>query len=129
VDLNDLLPRLEASLRGKQFDPSISEERYRMAITDYACAVVLPPLLKRISVASPKSRLDVLPWHERCFDDLEAGRLDMVVKVAGLGRPTVFRGECIFTYKFVCVVSKKHPLKGQHQLVTVIRLENKIAFC
>jgi len=112
VELNQLLPRLEEALRGKQFDPSASEERYRLAMTDYACVVILPSVLKSISSSAPGCRVDVSPWHDRCFEDLATGRLDMIVTVAGLGRPMEFRSESIFTEKFVCVVADRHPIRG-----------------
>src|SRR3981081_4720818 len=46
-DLESLLPRLELLLKGEQFDPALSEERFRVTMTDYACVVVLPGLVRR----------------------------------------------------------------------------------
>ena len=113
LELNSLLPRLESVLRGKHFDPIDSEERYRLSMTDYGCLVVLPSLIKQISSASPKSRVDALPWHEQSFEDLSVGRVDMIVTVAGLGKPSEFHSEAIFKDHFVCVVTPNHPLRGQ----------------
>ncbi len=36
-DLESLLPRLELLLKGEQFDPALSEERFRVTMTDHAC--------------------------------------------------------------------------------------------
>src|ERR1700683_1834775 len=35
-ELQSLLPRLESMVRGQDFDPLKSQERFRLAVTDYA---------------------------------------------------------------------------------------------
>ena len=41
-ELENLLPRLEALVRGESFDPAQSRERLRVAMTDNASMVLLP---------------------------------------------------------------------------------------
>jgi DNA-binding transcriptional LysR family regulator len=81
-DLESLLPRLELLLKGDQFDPALSEERFRVTMTDHACAVLLPDLVRRVAGAAPKSRLEVVQWSDARFQNIEAGRLDLVLDVA-----------------------------------------------
>jgi DNA-binding transcriptional LysR family regulator len=108
-DLEGLLPRLDLLLKGEQFDPAQSEERFRLTMTDHACVVVLPDLVRRVSSGAPKSRLEVTPWHDERFEDVEAGRLDLVLDVAGA--PPKLNSEILFNDFFVCVVASRHPFK------------------
>jgi DNA-binding transcriptional LysR family regulator len=108
-DLESLLPRLDLLLKGEQFDPARSEERFRLTMTDHACVVVLPNLIRRVTRAAPKSRLEVIPWHDERFEDVEAGRLDLVLDVASA--PPKLSSEILFSDVFVCVVASRHPFK------------------
>lgn len=130
-ELEPLLPRLEEVLQGRGFDPANSQDRFQMAMTDYACVVLLPELIRRITEVAPKSCIEVLPWSERSFEELSNGRLDTVITVAGIGAHPSLHIETIFADKFVCVVSTKHPLntkgvtlqqylKYRHAVVAVI---------
>jgi DNA-binding transcriptional LysR family regulator len=110
-DLETFLPRLEQLLKGEAFDPAHSEERFRITMTDHACVVVLPELVRRIASAAPKSRVDVMPWHDGRFADLEAGRLDMVLDVAGA--PPELNSEILFGDVFVCLVAANHPARAR----------------
>src|SRR3981189_3863046 len=74
-DLESLLPRLELLLKGEQFDPALSEERFRVTMTDHACVVVLPDLVRRVAGAASKSRAQHEPSIAPQFHNREAGAL------------------------------------------------------
>jgi DNA-binding transcriptional LysR family regulator len=128
-ELESLFPRLELLLKGEQFDPARSEERFRVTMTDHACVVVLPDLVRRVASAAPEARMDVAPWQNSRFEDVEAGRLDLVLDVAGA--PATLNSEVLFADVFVCIVSTRHPvgtrrftldqyLKYRHVIVDVM---------
>ena len=50
-----------------------------------------------------------MPWHSERFEDVEAGRLDLVLDVAGA--PPKLNSEILFNDSFVCVVASRHPFK------------------
>jgi DNA-binding transcriptional LysR family regulator len=110
-DLESLLPRLELLLKGEQFDPALSKERFRVTMTDHACAVLLPDLVHRVAGAAPKSRLQVVPWTDARFQDVEAGRLDLVLDVASA--PSSLNSEVLFADIFACVVAASHPVRAR----------------
>src|ERR1700751_2788696 len=58
-ELQSLLPRLEAMVRGQDFDPQRSQERFRLAVTDHASITLIPPLIRRIRSTAPDIRLEV----------------------------------------------------------------------
>jgi DNA-binding transcriptional LysR family regulator len=107
-DLEGLLPRLDLLLKGEQFDVAQSEERFRLTMTDHACVVVLPDLVRRVSSRAPRSRLELIPWHDGRFEDVEAG-LDLILDVAGA--PPKLNSEILFDDVFVCVVASRHPFR------------------
>ena len=110
-DLESVLPRLELLLKGEQFDPAVSEERFRVTMTDHACVVVLPGLVRRVAGAAPKSRLEVVPWSDARFEDVEAGRLHLVLDVASA--PSSLNSEVLFADVFACVVAASHPVRAR----------------
>jgi DNA-binding transcriptional LysR family regulator len=110
-DLESLLPRLELLLKGEQFDPALSEERFHVSMTDHACVVLLPDLMRRVACAAPRSRLEVVPWNDARFKDVEAGRLDLVLDVASA--PSGLNSEVLFADVFACVVAASHPVRAR----------------
>jgi DNA-binding transcriptional LysR family regulator len=110
-DLESFWPRLETLLTGEVFDAAQSQDRFQIMMTDHACAVVLPRLVRRVTRAAPKARLEVVPWSDRRFEDIEAGRLDLLLDVAGA--PPRLESESLFTDVFVCVVAADHPIRAR----------------
>jgi DNA-binding transcriptional LysR family regulator len=109
VDLQSLLPRLEAAVRGNRFDPATSTDRFSIATTDYAASILIPTVLERCAIAAPHVRIDVLPWNNRVFSDVEAGRIHLAI--IGAQPPEPFESESLFADDFVCVVAQNHPLR------------------
>jgi len=110
VDLQDLLPRLDAAVRGNRFDPATSRERFYIATTDYAAAILIPTLLVRVATVAPYVRIDVAAWNDRVFNEIEAGRIHLAV--IGAQPPEPFESEPLFSDEFVCVVAENHPLRA-----------------
>ena len=75
-ELETVLPRLEAMVRGEEFDPARSEERFRLALTDHACTILLPSLVNAIREGAPRIKLEVSAWRTRAYEDVAAGRID-----------------------------------------------------
>ncbi len=110
VDLQDLLPRLDAAVRGNRFDPATSRDRFHIATTDYASSILIPTLLERVATAAPHVRIEVAAWNDKVFNEIEAGRIHLAV--TGAQPPEPFESEPLFSDEFVCVVAENHPLRG-----------------
>ena len=109
-ELQSLLPRLEAMVRGEEFDPARSQERFRLAVTHHASITLIPPLIRRIRTEAPDVRLEVSQWEERAYDAVIAGRLDAALSAEH--PPSGLESEVLFEVDFVCVVGaaqKVHP--------------------
>ena len=101
-ELESLLPRLETMVRGEDFDPRRSQDRFRVALTDHASAVLLPPLLERLRAEAPGTTLDVSVWQSRMYDDVAAGRLDLALSAEAV--PPSLETEVLYEERFVCIV-------------------------
>jgi DNA-binding transcriptional LysR family regulator len=110
-ELESVLPRLESLLTGDAFNPALSNARFQVAMTDHACFVVLPALVRRLKTAASRLRLEIIASHDRRFEDLASGKLDLVLDAAGA--PSDLQSEMLFSDEFVCVVATKHPLRAR----------------
>jgi len=109
-ELQSLLPRLESMVRGEEFAPGRSQERYRLAVTNHASVTLILPLIRRIRIEAPDVRLEVSQWEERAYDDVIAGRLDAAFSAEH--PPSGLQSEVLFEVDFVCVVGaaqRVHP--------------------
>jgi DNA-binding transcriptional LysR family regulator len=75
-ELVSLMPRLEAMVRGEDFDPIGSNERFRLAMTDHASMILMPSLVARVRRAAAHVKLEVSAWRTQAYEDIAAGRID-----------------------------------------------------
>ena len=110
-ELENLLPRLEALVRGEPFDPAQSRERLRVALTDNGSIVLLPALTQRIRTAAPDMTLEIVAWHDRSFEDVEAGKIDLAL--SPLAAPSPLETERLFKEDFVCLLGADHQFRSR----------------
>jgi DNA-binding transcriptional LysR family regulator len=106
-ELDTLMPRLEAVVRGEDFDPAHSQERFRIAMTDHASMVLMPPLIERVRGAAANLKVDVSVWNDRSYEDSAAGRIDMALSAED--PPHDLDAEVLYEEDFVCLAGR-----GQH---------------
>ena len=108
-DVQLLIPRLEAMVRGEQFDPSRSRERFRLAMTDHASMIILPPLMDQIRAVAPNVRVDAYAWNNRRYEELAAGRLDATLSAEAA--PPFLETEVLGNFDFVCLVGSAQRVR------------------
>ncbi len=101
-ELESLMPRLEAMVRGGEFDPARSHERFRVALTDHASMILLPFLVTRVRRAAAQVKLEVSPWRTQAYEDVAAGRIDTALSAEEA--PPALESEVLFNLDFVCLV-------------------------
>jgi DNA-binding transcriptional LysR family regulator len=126
-ELEEMLPRLDRFMAGGDFDPSTEDATFRIAATDHAALLLVPPLCKTVLSKSTKVDFSFVPLHVGQYEALEKGRLDLVLNA---DHDTSLRKEVIFEVDFVCVVSQKskferaitlkHYLAAEHVAVDII---------
>src|SRR5947199_6493681 len=103
-ELESLMPRLEGMVRGEEFDPARSPERFRVAITDHAAMVLMPPLMERIRTAAANVHVDASAWNDRVYEEVAAGRIDTALSAEA--RPLVLETEALYEEGVGCVVAR-----------------------
>lgn len=90
------------------FDPATVAQSFRLAVSDYTVSTFGPALVRQILRQAPNSTVTCEPLDVRAFDKLDAGTVDLIVY--GRPAPERYRGQHLFTDRFVCVVAAEHPL-------------------
>src|SRR5246127_303509 len=115
-ELQSLLPRIEAMVRGEEFDPQRSQERFRLAVTDHALITLIPPLIRRIRSAAPDVRLEASQWRDRAYEAVAAGRLDAAFSAEP--PPSELQSEILFQVDFACVVGVAQSVRSARLTLT-----------
>ena len=108
-ELESLMPRLEAMVRGEEFDAARSQERFRVAMTDHAATVLMPPLMERIRTAATNVQVDASAWNDRVYEDVAAGRIDTALSAEA--PPPVLETEVLYEEDFVCLVGRAQQIR------------------
>src|ERR1700738_2657411 len=110
-ELESLMPRLEAMVRGEEFDPARSQERFRVAMTDHAAMVLMPPLVERIRTAAANVKIEVSAWNDRIYEDIAAGRIDGALSAEA--PPPALDAEVLYEEDFVCLVGRAQKVRAR----------------
>ncbi len=120
-ELGQIMPRLARLWAGEPFSPAHSEARIRLAMTDYASSVLLPPLAEVCGRLAPGITLEVIPWHERAHEDGSLAATHLTL--SPLAVPSTLHVEPLFTDVFLCVLGRRlGPRKGS------VRIKEYLSF-
>ncbi|MCB1647141.1 MAG: LysR family transcriptional regulator [Pseudomonadales bacterium] len=90
------------------FDPTVSDKRFRVSMTDLSQSIVLPYLFGQIKKEAPNISIDC--YHVRRRDmniELASGNLDLAVDIP-LTPDQQIRQAPLFSHPHVCVVRENH---------------------
>ncbi|MEX2490111.1 MAG: LysR family transcriptional regulator, partial [Pseudomonadales bacterium] len=88
----------------EEFDPSRSNKRFRVSMTDLSQAIILPYLFGRIKREAPLLAIDCYHVHRRDLNvELASGNLDFAVDIPLTPDPQI-RQAPLFSHPHVCVV-------------------------
>jgi DNA-binding transcriptional LysR family regulator len=108
-EVHGALARLGLVLYPPAFDPANSTRIFTIAAHDYATAILLPPLLRRIGETAPHVDVRILPANALDIaDSLDAGRVDFAIGLfaelhARFGRMHLFTEDVVY------VMRANHP--------------------
>jgi DNA-binding transcriptional LysR family regulator len=72
--------------------------------------VLLPALAERMRTAAPNMTLEIVAWHDRAYEDLEAGRIDL--GLSPVAAPLPLEAETLFKEEFVCLLGAKQKFRS-----------------
>ena len=96
-------------VRGEEFNPARSQERFRLAVRHHASITLVPPLIRRIRTEAPGVRLEVSEWEQRAYEAVIAGSLDAALSAEH--PPSGLESEVLFHVDFVCVVGAAQKVR------------------
>lgn len=129
--LREALDRVRAMVDEPLFDPSEARQTFRLAMSDYGAALVLPALLARIRAEAPG--IDLIVTQHTREDAIRLvldGALDLALGVFP-ELPPGFRSSLLVDERFACVADRANPalrkgtltldayLRAPHLLVSV----------
>jgi DNA-binding transcriptional LysR family regulator len=113
-ELEVLLPRLDAAIGGDDFDPSTTQQHFRVTCTDYAAAVILSGTVQLCRKFASGIRVEVIGWTEDSYRYVEMGRCDMALGVGSVPTPPKgLKVEVLYHEHFVCLISADCKFKGK----------------
>ena len=116
--IHESLLRIQDTVSPRHFEPRTHAGTFRLSLTDYAAALLLPCLVPRLEAEAPDVDLRLVPnVHVHSAALIESGEIDMALGVfrnpgALLHLQTVLRE------RYVCAMRKDHPLAREPLTVT-----------
>jgi DNA-binding transcriptional LysR family regulator len=110
--VRDALVMIERAFGHEQFDPAITHRQFCIAATDYLSSVVLPHVLREVSIQAPHASVTVLPASRPDLTtQIDVGRVDIALG-SFASVPRRLREQVLFEARDVLVVAADHPLAG-----------------
>jgi DNA-binding transcriptional LysR family regulator len=78
--------------------------RFRMAMTDHAAMVLMPPLVQRIRRAGADVNVHASAWNDLVHEEIVAGRIDIALSAET--PPPTLESEVLYEEDFVCLISR-----------------------
>jgi len=98
------------------FDPETAQETFEVCGSDYAVAVLLAPLARRLANSAPGIMLRIRSAPGDLFSAFERGQLDCMIVPSGLNLPIQSTRQKIFSDTLVALVSSETSLSENAQL-------------
>ena len=122
--IRSLLVDLEKTIQPRtEFDAFHSDRVFRIVTSDYAECTLIPALLGRLRNEAPNITLDIMTPSDISFQDVEQGRVDMVINRFD-EMPQSFHQKTLWLDHFSCVLSKHNKILGQFNLDTYLQSQH-----
>lgn len=116
------LKLMETAVTAPRFDPRIDERVFHVSASAYFCWVLMPGVVKRLQAEAPHVKLRIRSGEGPLAEDLDRGRLDMVIGGFESVAPR-FVHTPLFSETGVWVVRADHPVtQGAMTLEEVAKL-------
>ena len=107
-DLQSLLPEVDRMLRGERFNPLTAEDTFRVCGPDSASILIASRLPGRLKAMAPGTQLELVAWHDKAFEDVTHGRVDLLLWANQVPSPLLSRE--LVEDDIICVLCERHPI-------------------
>ncbi|MGE5660487.1 MAG: LysR family transcriptional regulator [Actinomycetota bacterium] len=108
--LEKILLDIEQLVKEPIFIPELAQGTVRIAASDYATTIILPPVLKYLSQNNPYIDIECYDWHPDTLERLRTGELDLALGVLAIEGTNGLRHQNLFKERFASLVRKEHPI-------------------
>ena len=106
-DLQSLLPEVDRMLRGERFNPLTAEDTFRVCGPNSASILIASRLPGRLKTMAPGTQLELVAWHDKAFEDVTHGRVDLLLWANQVPSPLLSRE--LVEDDIICVLCERHP--------------------
>lgn len=118
--LREILGSLSQLMEPKQeFKPLSSNRVFRIMVSDYAEATLMPALIKAMRSEAPGVVLDFLTPSDVSYQDMEQGRVDLAINRFN-EIPQSFHQVTLWTDTFSCLLGRKSPIANRFTMKTYL---------
>ena len=103
----------------RQFDAANADRVFRISVSDYSEATLLPHMLRRMRSEAPDVTLDILTPSDVSYQDLEQGSVDLVINRFDV-LPQSFHQMPIWRDGFSCIFNHQNPIRDNFNLETYL---------
>lgn len=122
--IRQILAETAEMLEPKQeFKPFQSKRVFRVMVSDYAEATLIPPLIKQIRSEAPNIILDFLTPSDVSYHDMEMGKVDMAINRFN-EIPGSFHQAVIWKDSFSCLINHRNPIVHNFNLKTYLEAQH-----
>ena len=99
----------------EEFDPARASRVFRVSVSDYTESTLVPMLLRHMRSRAPNVTLDFLTPSDVTFEDLEQGKVDMVINRFD-DLPESLHQRTVWRDGFSCLPSRYKPIRYEFTL-------------
>jgi len=107
--LHTALGQLQSALTPADFEPAVSDHRFRVVAGPYACATLMPAVVAQLQALAPSVILEIAENPPDLVEQLDAARVDFVVSLFE-SAPERFARDRLMREELTWVVRAGHPL-------------------
>lgn len=108
--IREALLSMERALQsGAEFDPARARRLFRIMVSDYTEATLIPSLLERLRREAPGIALDILAPSDMSYEDVERGNVDLVINRFD-SLPQSFHQVTLWEDTYACVLARHNPV-------------------
>ena len=106
------LAQLQEALGPSAFDPATTTRRFHIAVSAYACIILMPEVVRLLQREAPGVEIRIRPLTGSLSEDLSTGRVDLAI--SGFGRAASrFDREFLFAETAVWAMRSDHPAAAE----------------
>lgn len=114
--VREVLLRIESTLDNEPvFDPGRVERVFRLAVSDYVAAILMPDLMRLLEQRAPGISIQLVSIGDQALEDVRSGRTDLLIRALAdpLSEARANTGDIeaapLFVDSWVCAADANHP--------------------